>query len=39
MPPERVVTTWSAEELLDWTREGRLPARVAGSERGTRAGS
>ncbi|MEV7690713.1 PHP domain-containing protein [Streptomyces bungoensis] len=27
--PERVVTTWSAEELLDWTREGRVPARVA----------
>lgn len=27
--PERVVTTWSAGELLDWTREGRTPARVA----------
>ncbi|MGW1002545.1 PHP domain-containing protein [Streptomyces sp. NPDC002520] len=23
---ERVVTAWSADELLDWTREGRLPA-------------
>ncbi|GLX50181.1 PHP domain-containing protein [Streptomyces hygroscopicus subsp. hygroscopicus] len=29
VPPERVVTTWSARELLDWTGEGRLPARVA----------
>ncbi|MFE0389805.1 histidinol phosphatase, partial [Streptomyces bungoensis] len=27
--PERVVTTWSGQELLDWTREGRVPARVA----------
>jgi putative hydrolase len=27
---ERVVTTWSADELLAWTREGRLPARVPG---------
>ncbi|MBG7704504.1 PHP domain-containing protein [Streptomyces sp. MC1] len=39
VPPERVVTTWSADELLGWTREGRLPARVAGSGRGTRSGS
>ncbi|MBL1084465.1 PHP domain-containing protein [Streptomyces actinomycinicus] len=39
VPPERVVTTWSAEELLDWTRAGRLPARVAGPGRGTRAGN
>ncbi|MFJ4483058.1 PHP domain-containing protein [Streptomyces longwoodensis] len=29
VPPERVVTTWSAEELLAWTREGRVPAGVA----------
>ncbi|MCS0605487.1 PHP domain-containing protein [Streptomyces sp. LP11] len=28
VPAERVVTTWSAAELLDWTRTGRLPARV-----------
>jgi putative hydrolase len=26
VPAERVVTTWSADELLDWTREGRVPA-------------
>ncbi|MEU3858860.1 PHP domain-containing protein [Streptomyces sp. NPDC028722] len=39
VPPERVVTTWSAGELLGWTREGRLPARVAGSGRGTRSES
>ncbi|MFE9450921.1 PHP domain-containing protein [Streptomyces sp. NPDC006739] len=31
VPAERVVTTWSAGELLDWTREGRTPARVAAS--------
>ncbi|WP_037671290.1 PHP domain-containing protein [Streptomyces griseus] len=30
VPPERVVTTWSADELLAWTREGRTPAGVAG---------
>ncbi|MGW1050916.1 PHP domain-containing protein [Streptomyces sp. NPDC001118] len=29
VPAERVVTTWSADELLAWTREGRMPARVA----------
>ncbi|GAA4789097.1 PHP domain-containing protein [Streptomyces ziwulingensis] len=29
VPPERVVTTWSREELLAWTREGRTPAGVA----------
>jgi putative hydrolase len=28
VPAERVVTTWSAPELLAWTREGRVPARV-----------
>ncbi|POX61150.1 histidinol phosphatase [Streptomyces sp. Ru62] len=39
VPPERVVTTWSADELLGWTREARLPARVAGSARGTRSRS
>ncbi|WP_225829777.1 PHP domain-containing protein [Streptomyces sp. NK08204] len=27
---ERVVTTWPAEELLAWTREGRTPVRVTG---------
>ncbi|HZF91757.1 PHP domain-containing protein [Streptomyces sp.] len=26
VPPERVVTAWSAQELLAWTREGRVPA-------------
>ncbi|MES4887953.1 PHP domain-containing protein [Streptomyces sp. NPDC096012] len=36
VPAERVVTTWSADELLDWTRAGRVPARVAGAGRGTR---
>jgi putative hydrolase len=30
VPAERVVTTWSLEELLAWTHEGRTPARVAG---------
>ncbi|MEV8592637.1 PHP domain-containing protein [Streptomyces sp. NPDC052012] len=25
VPPERVVTTWSLEQLLGWTRERRLP--------------
>ncbi|MGW0880081.1 PHP domain-containing protein [Streptomyces sp. NPDC002671] len=30
VPAERVVTTWPAEELLAWTREGRTPARVTG---------
>ncbi|MFI1372154.1 PHP domain-containing protein [Streptomyces longwoodensis] len=30
VPPERVVTTWSAEELLAWAREGRVPAGVDG---------
>ncbi|MER6346923.1 PHP domain-containing protein [Streptomyces sp. NPDC001595] len=25
VPPERVVTSWSADELLAWTREGRVP--------------
>ncbi|MFI9611756.1 PHP domain-containing protein [Streptomyces sp. NPDC052023] len=28
VPAERVVTTWSAGELLAWTREGRVPAGV-----------
>ncbi|MGW2422771.1 PHP domain-containing protein [Streptomyces sp. NPDC001709] len=31
VPAERVVTTWSADELLAWTREGRLPARATAS--------
>ncbi|MCH0565665.1 MULTISPECIES: PHP domain-containing protein [unclassified Streptomyces] len=26
VPPERVVTTWSADALLTWTHEGRTPA-------------
>lgn len=25
VPPERVVTTWTVDELLGWTREGRMP--------------
>ncbi|MEU6372445.1 PHP domain-containing protein [Streptomyces sp. NPDC046909] len=29
VPTERVVTTWSLEELLAWTREGRTPSGVA----------
>ncbi|GHF00187.1 PHP domain-containing protein [Streptomyces fumanus] len=28
--PDRVVTTWSLDELLAWTREGRTPERVKG---------
>ncbi|MFF0968477.1 PHP domain-containing protein [Streptomyces sp. NPDC003703] len=28
--PERVVTTWSADELLEWTRERRTPSGAAG---------
>ncbi|MET8076659.1 PHP domain-containing protein [Streptomyces sp. NPDC005303] len=31
VPPERIVTTWRLEELLAWSREGRVPARVAGA--------
>lgn len=27
VPAERVVTTWTREELLAWTRQGRTPAR------------
>ncbi|MYW07327.1 PHP domain-containing protein [Streptomyces sp. SID2563] len=30
VPPERVVTTWTADELLRWTRKGRVPKRAAG---------
>ncbi|MEV7795990.1 PHP domain-containing protein [Streptomyces sp. NPDC087512] len=30
VPAERVVTAWSLDELLAWTREGRTPAGVAG---------
>ncbi|MYS47454.1 histidinol phosphatase, partial [Streptomyces sp. SID5998] len=29
VPAERVVTTWTADELLDWTRERRTPVRAA----------
>ncbi|MEU6242043.1 PHP domain-containing protein [Streptomyces sp. NPDC047024] len=29
VPPERVVTTWTADELLGWTRENQVPERVA----------
>lgn len=28
VPPERVITTWTADELLAWTRDRTLPARV-----------
>ncbi|MDN0197695.1 PHP domain-containing protein [Streptomyces sp. S.PNR 29] len=31
VPAERVVTTWSREELLAWARERRTPSRVAGA--------
>ncbi|MEU6549521.1 PHP domain-containing protein [Streptomyces sp. NPDC046915] len=31
VPAERVVTTWSMDELLAWTRERRTPSGVAGS--------
>ncbi|MEU5598318.1 PHP domain-containing protein [Streptomyces sp. NPDC020298] len=31
VPPERVVTTWSLDELLAWTGERRTPSGVAGS--------
>jgi putative hydrolase len=30
VPAERVITTWALPELLAWTREGRIPDRVAG---------
>ncbi|MBN0042683.1 PHP domain-containing protein [Streptomyces actuosus] len=30
VPPARVVTTWSADALLTWTREGRIPVGVPG---------
>ncbi|OKJ76506.1 PHP domain-containing protein [Streptomyces sp. CB02460] len=30
VPPERVVTTWTADELLRWTRKGKVPKRAAG---------
>ncbi|WP_055491003.1 PHP domain-containing protein [Streptomyces sp. TP-A0356] len=36
VPAERVVTTWTADELLAWTRERAVPGRVAGTSRGTR---
>lgn len=28
VPPERVVTTWPLDDLLAWTREGRVPDRA-----------
>ncbi|MGP9022486.1 PHP domain-containing protein [Streptomyces sp. BR1] len=31
VPVERVVTSWTAEELLAWTRHGRTPARASGT--------
>jgi putative hydrolase len=31
VPAERIVTTWDLDELLAWSREGRVPARVAGA--------
>ncbi|MGW5172350.1 PHP domain-containing protein [Streptomyces nodosus] len=36
VPPDRVITTWTADELLAWTRERTPPARVTGKDRGTR---
>jgi putative hydrolase len=30
VPAERVITTWTAEELLTWTRERTAPSRVGG---------
>ncbi|TQL24293.1 PHP domain-containing protein [Streptomyces sp. SLBN-134] len=36
VPPERVVTTWSLDELLAWARERKVPAGVAGGPGGTR---
>ncbi|MFB8752480.1 MULTISPECIES: PHP domain-containing protein [Streptomyces] len=30
VPAERVVTTWSLDDLLAWTREGRTPSGVSG---------
>ncbi|MEV5933373.1 PHP domain-containing protein [Streptomyces sp. NPDC052079] len=30
VPPERVVTTWSMDELLAWTRERKVPSGVPG---------
>ncbi|GGL64055.1 PHP domain-containing protein [Streptomyces fumigatiscleroticus] len=30
VPAERVVTAWSLDRLLEWTREGRVPSGVAG---------
>jgi putative hydrolase len=31
VPPERVVTTWSLDDLLGWARERRVPPGVAGA--------
>ncbi|MER6282823.1 PHP domain-containing protein [Streptomyces sviceus] len=31
VPAERIVTTWNLDELLAWSRQGRVPARVAGA--------
>jgi putative hydrolase len=31
VPAERIVNTWNLDELLAWSREGRVPARVAGT--------
>ncbi|MFJ8944669.1 PHP domain-containing protein [Streptomyces sp. NPDC102395] len=31
VPPERVVTTWTLDALLTWTREGRPPPGAAGA--------
>jgi putative hydrolase len=39
VPADRVITTWTADELLTWTRERAVPARVAGAPRGTRPGT
>ncbi|GAA3037883.1 PHP domain-containing protein [Streptomyces glomeratus] len=37
VPAERVITTWTADELLNWTRERTVPTRITGASRGTRA--
>ena len=35
VPAERVVTTWPVAELLAWSREGTLPARIRSGGNGT----
>ncbi|WP_326718703.1 PHP domain-containing protein [Streptomyces sp. NBC_00243] len=31
VPAERVITTWTADELLSWTRDRTIPARLSGT--------